>query len=159
MAKRTVDLDKSAETWAEIDSTTANVIGKRVFYSDPKLGKRYAHVVGVTGRRNEKGQLLDVLVIFPNALGGSIDLKEVALSDDRMPGTYALANDGDLTDNPNTPPHTEQPPVEAEVPAEAPTTTAPLNDVTEAQFDPADANRDGTVSEKEQRRYDKGRRQ
>jgi hypothetical protein len=104
MANQSKATEDSSRVWAQIDGTNANVIGKRVFYNHPQLGKCYAVVTGVTGEHNK-----DNLTVFKND-GSGFDFVTAGLSDDRSPGTYALANDGDLTDNPNTP-RPEQPPV------------------------------------------------
>jgi hypothetical protein len=119
MAKGTVDQDKSTEVWSEIDSTNINVAGRRCFYNDPDGGKKTALVTGVTGRRDGQGRRLDVLTVFPKVAADSIKVIEAPLSDDRTAGTYALANDGDLVEPQEVKPHTEQPPVEVEVPSDS----------------------------------------
>jgi hypothetical protein len=167
MAGQSNATEDSSKAWGQIDGTTANVIGKRVFFSHPQLGKCLAFVVGVTGQRSPEvrnadlnvvsgGQNLDIVLVFPND-GSAPYTVQAALSDDRgFKGTYALANDGDVSDNPNTPRHTEQPAVEQPVEEPAPNTN---QQGSAGQFAEADFNRDGIVSPKEQKQYDRGRRE
>jgi hypothetical protein len=168
MSKNPTVSEDSSKAWGQIDGTTANVIGKRVFFSHETLGKCLAFVVGVTGKRSPEvrdanlnvvkgGQNLDIVLVFPND-GSAPYTVQAPLSDDRgFVGTYALCNDGDLTDAPNTPRHTEQPAeVVEEVEAPAPHT---VNQTDAPPFAEADMNRDGVVSEREQRKFDKGKRQ
>lgn len=136
MAKQTADGHNASDAWEQIDGTVNNVIGKRVFYNDPVQGKCLAFVTGVTGKRspvvrdgNENivsgGQNIDILTVFPNR-GGAPFSVEAPLSGDRKAGTYALANDGDLTDAPNSATPRPEPEVVETVPDTATGNTAPF---------------------------------
>jgi hypothetical protein len=85
----------AARVWDTIDSTVINVIGGRVYYNHPELGKCFARVTGTIEERNEQGQIQNWLRVYPNNGGEPFNVK-AALSSDRAAGTFALATDGDL---------------------------------------------------------------
>jgi hypothetical protein len=98
--------------WQTLDTTNIANIGGQRFYHHPRLGKCYARVIGIPGKRtdvvrdaNENviggGQIVELVRIYPND-GGDPYNAEVVLSDDRKVNTVSLANDGDQTDAPNT---------------------------------------------------------
>lgn len=156
----------STDVWEQIDSTNINVLGKRVFFHDRELGKCLAFVTGTTGRRtpevrdvNENvisgGQRIDILTVFSNRSGISFGTQAI-LSDDRRPDTYALANDGDLTDaTADAPLHetltevVEASPDTGSTGGNASVAIAPAG--TTAPLDPADTDGDGVVSNKERK--------
>lgn len=166
MAKQNSEPDLHAQrAWDILDGTKVAAIGGRRFYNHERLGKCYAQVIGVTGKRSPEvrddnlnvisgGQIVELVRVDLNDGSGQI-VVEAVLSDDRKVGCTSLANDGDTSDAPNTKPHTEQPLVEQEVEAPSPNTN---QQGSEPQFAEADMNRDGVVSPREQKQYDKGRR-
>jgi hypothetical protein len=95
MAKGNQNKRQASDVWNEIDSTVINVIGAKVFYNDPSLGKCFARVVGTIPERNEPGQIQNWLRVYPNDGSEPFNVK-AALSSDRAPSTFALATDGDL---------------------------------------------------------------
>lgn len=169
MSKGSVDLDKSAEVWAELDSTAINNIGGRCFFTDKNLGKCVATVSGFPGERapverdaNENivggGQILFWLTVQHNNGGADFKVKTYFSSDGKA-GTARLAEDGDLADHVNL----SKLKVDAGTPEVVEEVEAPATNTNQqgqpGQFEEADADKDGVVSPREQKKYDKGRRQ
>lgn len=121
MANQNATPDLHAQrAWDILDGTKVAAIGGRRFYNHEKLGKCYAQVIGVTGKRTPEvrdsnlnvisgGQIIELVRVDLNDGSGQI-VVEAVLSDDRKVGCTSLANDGDTTDAANT--ATPRPPAE-----------------------------------------------
>ncbi len=96
----------ASEVWNEIDSTTINVVGKRVYYQltneqggtdNPGGRKSLAFVLDNKFVRNSQGQNSNRLVVFPCVRDIGMFLTDAPLDSSRVPGTYDLAKEGDST--------------------------------------------------------------
>lgn len=136
--------------WADIDQHIASLVGQRVFYNHDGT-KCLAFVTRAGFDRDTSGHITNTLVVF--APEGILYPVLAHLSSDRMPGSFDIAQPGDLTDSGATP--QPEPPVEekqADTDA-SPGEQPPNNDAPkEAEFDPADTDKDGVVSPREAKR-------
>lgn len=149
-----------------LQSTLVNNLSPFVFYNDPTLGKCLARVSGFPGERsavkrdaNENivsgGQIMFQLSVDHNNMGADFKVK-APYSGDGTPGTFRLANDGDLADHVNM----------AKLKVDTTDTVGTAGDGSGGDigqpgeqpesndapaFDPLDKNRDGQVSNKERK--------
>lgn len=149
------------DIWFEIDSSVASHIGQRVYYNDRLHGKCLAFVTKAGFERNEAGQIVNNLIVYPPS-GSPYPVTNVVLSSDRGVNTFDIAQPGDLTDSGSTPrPEPVAEDVQGEtgaLPGERPPsnnapapTTAPLEGDTGG-----DTDGDGKLSNREKKRLDKG---
>lgn len=150
-----------------LQSTLVNNLSPFVFYNDPTLGKCLARVSGFPGERspavrdaNENigsgGQILFWLSVDHNDGGQDFKVK-AAYSGDGTPGTFRLANDGDLADHVNMSKlklAEQTPGIAEEVVEDSPQEGAPASPGTQLE---GDTDGDGELSKQERKNLRKGK--